>query len=260
MVKETNLLLIDTLTPQQIAVICDHTFLNRSEAYRQAAGKGDSPVQLRAKAFLSFIESTVANPERLPYAVCVRPENVTPAINYLAEKGHSEVKVASVVGFPDGSLYDTGFKAAETQLALARGAEEIDMVLNYARFKAGDLTYVRTDIQSVVDAAHRDRALVKLILETSELDGDQIKRACELASCIGVDFVKTSTGFAAGGAKAEDVAVMRANFEGGVKISGGIVPENVKELLYAASGRRDGYIEMNPLRVRIGESSLLAKL
>ncbi|MBI2102638.1 deoxyribose-phosphate aldolase [Candidatus Woesearchaeota archaeon] len=255
-----RLILIEDVNPTQIGAICDHTFLNRSEAYRQSAGDGESPVRLRARAFRSFLEGTIANKERVPYAVCVRPEDVALTIDFLAERGYTGILVASVVGFPDGSLYDTNFKIAETRLAIKKGAREIDMVLNYDLFKAGYIAPARDDVQAVVDAAREHGALSKLIFETSELNADQIKRACQLASETGIDFVKTSTGFGAYGARVEDVSIMRANFNGGIKISGGVTPENVKSLLSAVSGRRDGYIELNPNRVRIGESSLLTKL
>lgn len=254
-----NLVEISDITPEQIASICDHTFLNRSEAFRQSAKKGESPVRLREEALNAFLHET-ANSERVPYAVCVRPEDVFKTATYLALNRKGGVLVASVVGFPDGPLYTTDFKVAETKLAIADGANEIDMVLDYTAFKAGDISYARNDVKAVVEAAHAKDALVKLIFETSELDSDQIKRACDLATEAGVDFVKTSTGFGADGAKADDLRIMRANFNGGVKMSGGVTPDNVKELLYAVSGRNDGYINLSPNLVRIGESSLLKKL
>jgi deoxyribose-phosphate aldolase len=260
MTDESTLVSINDLTAGQIAAICDHTFLDRSEAYRKSALKGESPVHLRAEAFFSFIRGSISDEERLPYAVCVRPEDVTQTIDYLAGNGHDAIKVASVVGFPDGSLYDTGFKVAETRLAISRGAEEIDMVLNYDRFKAGDVVYARDDVRAVVDVAHERGAIVKLIFETSELDAEQIRGACELVVEAGADFIKTSTGFGAYGARADDLKIMRSNFDGGIKISGGVKPGNVNDLLYAASGRQDGYIDMSPDRVRIGESSLLTRL
>ena len=200
---------------------------------------------------------TLADQKRLPYAVCVRPEDVSHSIDYLAGNGYSRIHVVSVVGFPDGSLYSTDFKVAETRLAIAHGAKEIDMVLNHRLFKAEKHAQVRDDILAVVEASQG--SLVKLILETSLLDADEIKGACELAGQTGVDFVKTSTGFGAFGAKPKDVALMRAYFDRGIKISGGVKRENVKELLRACSGREDGYIPLDPSRVRIGESTLLNK-
>lgn len=257
---KNSLVPIDDLTPGDIATICDHTFLNRPEAYKAIAVKGESPVQLRANAFHHFMAETIVNEKKLPYAICVRPEDVTAASGYLAKHGRSEILIASVVGFPDGTLYGTDFKVAETGLAVAHGAKEVDMVLDYNRFKAGNVAYARNDVKAVAEAAHEQGALVKLIFETSELDENQIKGACTLATEAGVDFIKTSTGFGAYGARAEDLRIMRANFGGGIKISGGVTKDNVKELLYAASGRVDEYIELNPKKIRIGESSLLSKL
>jgi len=252
---------IDSLTPDQIATICDHTFLNRSEAYRSSAAQGQSPVRLRAEAFEAFLKGTLANRSRIPYAVCVRPEDVYSVKYFLRRnKCYNQVAIASVVGFPDGSLYDAGFKLAETKLAISRGAREIDMVMNYALLKAGNISYVREEVSIVAKFAQDHSALVKLILETSELTPDQIKKACEIADKSGVDFVKTSTGFSAYGARAEDLAIMREYFPRGIKISGGVCPENVRELLKAASGREEGCIELNPFHIRIGESSLLARL
>jgi deoxyribose-phosphate aldolase len=263
MIGNENLVRISKLTPKQIASICDHTFLNRSEAYKGNTKGGQSPVRLRADAFNSFLEDTTANGGKLPYAVCVRPEDVERTsdhlIDYQIETGN-EVLVASVVGFPDGSLYDRHLKVAETEFATTHGAHEIDMVLNYNAFKAGEDLTAQEEATEIALTAHRNGAEVKLIFETSELSSDQIKRACELANEAGVDFVKTSTGFSSSGAKAEDLVIMRANFEGGVKISGGVNPGNVKYLLHAASGRTDGCIDLDPDRIRIGESSLLAKL
>ena len=258
--EQTNLVSINELTLKQIASICDHTFLNRSEAYKKIAEKGQSPVKLRAEAFNSFLEETISDEEKLPYAVCVRPEDVATAVNYFAEKEKEEVLIASVVGFPDGSLYDPGFKVLETEVTINRGAKEIDMVINYDKLKAGDIDYVEDEVYAVVSVAHDEDVLVKLILETSELDKEQIKKACDIANETGVDFVKTSTGFSAYGARTEDLAIMRKYFNKGVKISGGVKPENFRELLFAASGRADGYIRLSPDYIRIGESSLLRML
>jgi deoxyribose-phosphate aldolase len=250
---------IQDLTPEHIASICDHTFLNRPEAYRQAAEKGQSPVKLREQAFKAFLKETVES-KLLPYAICVRPEDVTTTIDYLSEHKKGKILVASVVGFPDGVLYSTDLKVAETILAAKHGAREIDMVLNYDLLKAGKYEPVFSDIKAVVDAAHDMGAIVKVIFETSELNAEQIQKACELCKKAEADFIKTSTGFSAYGAKAEDLKIMRANFSGGVKMSGGVTKENVKDLLLAVSGRTDGYIDLDPSLVRIGESSLLSKM
>jgi len=97
------------------------------------------------------------------------------------------------------------------------------MVINIGALKDGDDAYVRQDIEAVVAAA-KDRALVKVIIETALLTEEEIIRACELAKLAGADFVKTSTGFSTAGAKVEHIRIMRATVgpEMGVKASGGI--------------------------------------
>lgn len=245
---------ISELTLKDIAGICDHTFLKTADAFN--AKPGGDPEILCDEAFKKFLKETLdINP--LPYAICIRPENVAKAATYFREKSITVIKIASVVGFPDGTAYDTAFKIAETITAINDGATEIDMVLNYKRFKEGDNNYVYNDIVGVVNAAHERNVLVKLILETSELDASHIQRICEIAETTGVDFVKTSTGYSASGAKAQDLKIMRQYFSRGIKMSGGVNKDNYKELLSAASGRDDGYIDLDPCIIRIGESSLL---
>ena len=257
---ETNLIDINEIKPHQIAGICDHTFLDRTEAFKVRAKQEENPIDSRQRAFFSFLENTPTIGARVPYAVCVRPEDVRIAKNYFAHRG-GKVKVASVVGFPDGANYSTEAKVSETRLALLHGAREIDMVLNYKLLR--EKTYcehVLREVMTVTQTAHSKGALVKVILEISELDNDQIIRACDIANRAQADFVKTSTGFSSGGATLEALEIMRAVFRGGIKISGGVTPDNVRGLLYAASGRNDAMIDLDPMMIRIGESSLLDKL
>jgi len=245
------------LTPEQIASICDHTFLSRPEVVRQEGL--DSDAKYRAD-FEKFMLDMI-NGKLLPYAVCVRPEDVAHARKLLKKHDKESILVASVVGFPHGSWYTTDFKVAETRLAIKHGAREIDMVLDCERFKKefrkNKFNHVKKDISAVAKAAHKKNVLVKLILETSLLTSDEIVSACKIADELGVDFVKTSTGYVLSGAKAEHLKLMRENFSRGVKLSGGVNKDNVKELLEAVSGRTDGMIELDPLKIRIGESGLL---
>ncbi|VVB78815.1 Deoxyribose-phosphate aldolase [uncultured archaeon] len=251
---------ISDLTSEDIAGICDHTFLNRSEAYREKAGKGESPVNLREKAFYNFLNET-AESKLVPYAICIRPEDVLHARSYLDSKGKDQIVIASVAGFPDGSWYTTEFKINETRLAINNGANEIDFVLNYNLMKNKDLKGIESEISDINEVAkEKYDILTKMILETSELSDEQIISACQIADRCAIDFVKTSTGFSSFGAKAEHLRIMRENFSRGVKMSGGVNYENVRELLYAASGRSDGYIDLDSKKIRIGESSLLGKL
>lgn len=137
-------------------------------------------------------------------SVCVNPYNVAYAAEQL--KG-SPVKVAAVVGFPLGAN-KTAIKAAEAKEAIRDGAGEIDMVMNVAALKDGDLDYVLADMAAVVQASHPD-ACVKVILETAILTPEEITTASRLAVQAGADFVKTCTGFN-GEATVEAVRLMKA--------------------------------------------------
>ena len=134
----------------------------------------------------------------------------------------SDVKVCTVVGFPLG-MSDTRVKAFETKAAIEDGAEEIDMVINVGALKDKKFDYVLNEIRTLKEICGKEIVL-KVIIETCLLTEEEKVKACELAKKAGADFVKTSTGFSAGGAKAEDVALMRKTVgtDMGVKASGGI--------------------------------------
>jgi len=153
-------------------------------------------------------------------SVCVNPGHVRLCADLLR---NSEVKVCTVIGFPLGATSPEA-KIYETETALRDGATEIDMVINIGALKGGDYTWVARDIRGVVETTHGSGAIVKVIIETSLLTNDEKIRACLLAKEAGADFVKTSTGFAGGGATVEDVALMRrvVGPEMGVKASGGV--------------------------------------
>jgi deoxyribose-phosphate aldolase len=137
-------------------------------------------------------------------SVCVNPCNIPYVAQQLKGSG---VKACAVVGFPLGAN-TTFIKAAEAKECVENGADEIDMVMNVAALKDGELDYVLADMKAVVDASH-PRAHVKVILETSILNPEEITIASRLAVQAGADFVKTSTGFA-GGATVEAVRLMKA--------------------------------------------------
>lgn len=134
----------------------------------------------------------------------------------------TDVDVCTVVGFPLG-MSDTRVKAFETKAAIEDGATEIDMVINVGALKDGKYDYVLNDIKTLKEVCGKD-VVLKVILETCLLTNEEIVKASELSKEAGADFVKTSTGFSTGGAKAEDVALMRKTVgeELGVKASGGI--------------------------------------
>jgi deoxyribose-phosphate aldolase len=153
-------------------------------------------------------------------SVCVPPVHVRRAAVLL---DGTDVKVGTVVGFPHGYA-TTETKVAETRQALADGATEIDMVLQIGALKSGRDADVQFDIAAVVEVAHADRAIVKVIFENAYLTDDEKIRACHLTEAAGADFVKTSTGFAPGGATHDDLRLMRANTSPliGVKAAGGV--------------------------------------
>ncbi len=133
----------------------------------------------------------------------------------------SGVKTCVVVGFPLGAMMSSA-KAQEAALAVAQGAEEVDMVMHIGAAKAGDWAAVEADIAAVVNAAKP--AIVKVIIETCLLTNEEKVNACLAAKAAGAAFVKTSTGFSTGGATPEDIALMRKTVgrEMGVKASGGV--------------------------------------
>jgi len=235
---------IKDLTPAEIAGKVDHTYLNRVEAFR---GNVDYPVKAFREDFYNFLSGTMNLPAK-PYAVCVRHEQVAQTKEYLDGSG---IKIASVVGFPDGDT-PTRIKKVETLAALRAGADEIDFVMNYEKLRQNNVKYVVEEMEKITQLAHNHSALVKMILETSELYDHQIELACCLANCHKVDFVKTSTGYSSSGANVYDLGIMRENFSRSVKMSGGVSWDNVYDLIEASSGRKDGYIEWNPSFIRIG--------
>jgi deoxyribose-phosphate aldolase len=153
-------------------------------------------------------------------SVCVRPSDVLRARAIL---DGTDVAVGTVVGFPHGG-HRTAIKVAEARHALDDGATELDMVIQIGALKSARDADVQSDIAAVVDVAHAADALVKVIFENAYLSDDEKIRACHLSEAAGADFVKTSTGFAPGGATHDDLRLMRANTSPhiGVKAAGGV--------------------------------------
>lgn len=152
------------------------------------------------------------------FSVCVRPSDIAHAASRLAGTG---VAVGTVIGFPHGTT-STAAKVADVRQALADGATEVDMVVNIGALRSGFDDVVADDIRAVVEAASGH--ITKVILETAYLDDEQIARGSRLTEAGGAHFVKTSTGFAGGGATVEHVRLMRANVgpDVQVKASGGV--------------------------------------
>jgi deoxyribose-phosphate aldolase len=143
--------------------------------------------------------------------VCVKPCDVKLAKELLKD---SDVLVSTVVGFPHGSNL-TSIKVAEAQQAMDDGALELDMVLNIGRLRSGKHAYVREDIKAVCDVAHARGVKVKVIFENAYLTDDEKITACKLSEEAGADWVKTSTGFASGGANVSEKVQIKS--AGGVR-------------------------------------------
>jgi deoxyribose-phosphate aldolase len=191
---------ITGLSPAKLAAFIDHTIL-------------------KADATAKDIERLCAEArEHKFYSVCVNGSRVAQTRHLLEG---TDVKVASVVGFPLGAM-TADAKRFETEAAIDDGAQEIDVVLDVGRLKDGDDKYVLRELCDVVEAA--DERTVKVILEACLLTDAEKIRACKLVVESGAHFVKTSTGFGTGGATVADVKLMRETVgpKFGVKASGGI--------------------------------------
>lgn len=189
--------------PEDIARYIDHTIL-KPDATRQ------------------MIDKVIAEAREFGFrSVCVNPCWVARVAAGLRGSG---VLTCSVVGFPLGAS-TPDIKGMEARKAIRDGAKEIDMVINVGRLKSGDDDFVLRDILAVTDACRDGSAVSKVIIETSLLTDEEKVRACELSRRARANFVKTSTGFASGGATADDVALMASVVRGAgmeVKASGGI--------------------------------------
>ncbi|MGD0252521.1 MAG: deoxyribose-phosphate aldolase [Verrucomicrobiota bacterium] len=209
---------MQTLSPAEFAAFIDHTLLKADATARDIE---KLCVEAREHKF---------------YSVCVNGSRVAEARHFLEG---TDVKVASVVGFPLGAM-SADVKRFETEAAIDDGAQEIDVVLNVGRLKNGDDKYVLRELCDVVEAA--DERTVKIILETCLLTPEEKIRACKLVVESGARFVKTSTGFSTGGATVDDVRLMRETVgpKFGVKASGGIRDTRTALAMIAAGATRLG--------------------
>jgi deoxyribose-phosphate aldolase len=153
-------------------------------------------------------------------AVCVRPSDVRRAAEILRD---SPVRVTTVIGFPHGTT-TTAAKVAEAEEAIRNGAVELDAVINIGKLRSKDNSYVKADLEAVTAAAHAKDVIIKVIFENCYLDDDEKIAACRISSEVGVDFVKTSTGFGTGGAEDHDLKLMREHTSPSIKLkaAGGI--------------------------------------
>lgn len=171
-------------------------------------------------------------------AVCIPPYFVRKCKLWL--KG-SEVKVATVVGFPLGYSH-TPAKVEEARRAIDEGADEVDMVINIIALKAGDWNYLKNELTSVATIVQLRGGKLKVILETGLLTEQEIIKACELCADMTVDYVKTSTGFTPVGATVDIVKLLRAHLPKNIKIkaSGGIREKEFALQLIEAGADRLG--------------------
>jgi len=190
------------LTPAQLAGMIDHTFL-------KAFGTPADIEKLCREAVQWGFACVMVNPSEIEH--CVRLLQGT------------AVPVGVTLGFPLGQN-TVAVKEYETQDAMARGARELDMVINVRALQAGARDVVRAEMAALVRAGRPAGLVTKVILETCYLTDEQKQQACRLAKDEGVGFVKTSTGFGAGGATVADIRLLRAAVGSGlgVKASGGI--------------------------------------
>lgn len=192
---------------------------------------------LKPTATLAQIETLCK--EALHYgfaAVCVPPLYVKKAKEFVA---NSEVKVATVIGFPFGySAIEA--KVAEIVLAIVDGADELDMVVNISAIKNADWSFLANEINTVMPIVKNKNKIIKVIIESGILTDDEIIKCCDLYGAAGVDYVKTSTGYAEKGASIRDVQLIRSHLADAIKIkaSGGIKSYSfAKELINAGANR-----------------------
>jgi deoxyribose-phosphate aldolase len=201
----------------------------------------------------SYIDHTILKPttthieikkiceEALRYefaAVCVPPPMIREAKQRLSG---STVKTATVIGFPFGYSV-TKAKLEEAVQAISDGADELDTVIDLIALKSGDWGSLEREMQAITELVHGQGKIIKVIIESGILSDDEIVRCCDLYSRLGVDFVKTSTGYAEKGASIEAVQLMRKRLPASIRIkaSGGIRSYSFARQLIGAGAERLG--------------------
>ena len=190
---------------------------------------------LKPEAQKAAIEKLCREAKEYDFAsVCVNPCWIDVAKKELAG---SDVNVCVVIGFPLGAM-TTEAKVFEASDAVKKGADEVDMVLNVGKLKDGDDAYVTDEIRKIKEAvgAH----VLKVIIEACLLTDEEKVRACRDAMAAGADFVKTSTGFSAGGATVHDVKLMKETVGDKLKVkaAGGVrTPEEFQAMIDAGAER-----------------------
>ena len=183
----------------KILAACDHTLLHQDATFDDIRALCDDAIKYGTAS------------------VCIPPCYVKEAKQYVGDR----MKICTVIGFPNGNMTTT-VKVLETFDAIDKGADEIDMVINIGRLKSKDYAYVSQEI-ALIKQACGDHIL-KVIIETCMLTDEEKIKMCEIVTGSGADYIKTSTGFASGGATFEDVKLFAEHVGSGVKIkaAGGI--------------------------------------
>ncbi|MEP7277036.1 MAG: deoxyribose-phosphate aldolase [Bacteroidota bacterium] len=171
-------------------------------------------------------------------AVCVPPPFVQRAKTILDPV---RTKVATVTGFPFG-YSATEAKIAETVLAIVDGADELDMVINLVALRANDWAFLTKEIKLATELVHNKEKIIKIIIESGVLTNEEVIQCCNNFGPLGIDFMKTSTGYAEKGATVEAVQLMRSHLPEsvGIKASGGIKTFAFAKELVAAGASRLG--------------------
>jgi len=192
---------------------------------------------LKPATLISDIEKLCAEASEYNFAaVCVPPPLVKKAKNLLAE---TDVKTATVIGFPFGYSAIKA-KLAEILLAIVDGADELDIVINLIALKNNDWSYLASEINNIMPVIKQNNKMIKIIVESGVFTKEEIIKCCELYGAVGVDFLKTSTGYAEKGASVEAVQLMREYLPLHIQIkaSGGIRSyEFAKQLIEAGATR-----------------------
>jgi deoxyribose-phosphate aldolase len=216
-------------------LLCSSVILKNKEFQMNIASYIDHTI-LKPTTILQDVETLCSEAAEYGFAaVCVPPYYVHDAAGFL--KGKSP-KVATVIGFPFG-YSSISAKVAETKQAVSDGADEIDMVINIAALKNGDYATLEKEIAAVMEAKPKE-TIIKIIIESGILTNEEIVKCCSIYAAAGVDFMKTSTGYAEKGASAEAVQLMRQHLPSSIKIkaSGGIRNYSfAKELVLAGAER-----------------------
>lgn len=194
--------LMQAYTYGDIAKMIDHSLLNPSL----------TTLELEDGCALALRYDTAS--------VCIMPYALRRCADLLAD---SMVKASTTIGFPHGG-HTTAIKLAEAHQALADGGQELDVVINISKVRSGDWDYVREEIAALTDVIHSAGEKIKVIFENAYLDDDTKIRLCGICGEIGVDWVKTSTGYASSGATMPDLKLMRKHSPPSVQVkaAGGI--------------------------------------